>query len=34
MVRIRVLGTTGWLIRTHGEALLDEAGNLSWLDAR
>lgn len=33
VVRIRVLGTTGWLTRTHGEAVLDEVGNLTWLEA-
>ena len=34
MVRIRTLGTTGWLTRTSGEALLDEEGNLRWLKAK
>jgi len=33
MVRIRTLGTTGWLTRTGGEAPIDEAGNLHWLEA-
>jgi len=34
MVRIRTLGTTGWLTRTRGEALLDEDGSLTWLGPR
>jgi hypothetical protein len=34
MVRIRTLGTTGWLTRTRGEAMLSEDGSLAWLGPR
>jgi hypothetical protein len=34
MVRIRTLGTTGWLTRTRGEAMLCENGSLAWLGPR
>ena len=34
MVRVRTLGTTGWLTRTLGEAWLSENGSLAWLASR
>ena len=34
MVRVRTLGTTGWLTRIRGEAMLCEDGSLAWLGPR
>ena len=34
LVRIRTLGTTGWLTRTRGEAWLSEDGSLTWVGPR